>query len=267
MKTKIIIVVVAMLALCSCSYKNIPYFQDSDGGGQVSIPVEQKIVIKPEDKLTILVYSKDLKLCNLLNLPFTTRTIGMETPTNNTYSQGVSAYTVDSKGEIDFPVLGKVKIVGLTREEVAEKIKALLIDSNVVKDPVVTIECVNLAVNVFGEVNKPGKIYINKDSYTILDAISAAGDLTIFGLRENVKVLRVEDGISKTYEVNLASTEQLITSPVYYLQQNDAIYVEPNKMRARQSTVNGNNVLSTSFWISIANLLMTFALYFILGKK
>ena len=117
----------------------------------------------------------------------------------------------------------------------------------------------NLTGSVMGEVNSPGRYSIDKDKMSILEVLSMAGDLTIYGRRDNVLVLRQEEGEQKVYAVNLASADQLYTSPAYYLQQNDVVYVEPNDTKARQSTVNGNNVRSTSFWLSLASLLTTIA--------
>lgn len=121
----------------------------------------------------------------------------------------------------------------------------------------VTVDFMNLYYQVLGEVAKPGRYAIDKDAVTILDAIGTAGDLTIYGRRENVRVLRNENGKARTYEVNLCSASDLISSPAYYIRQNDVIYVDPNDVRARQSTVNGNNVRSTSFWISLTSLAAT----------
>lgn len=129
-----------------------------------------------------------------------------------------------------------------------------------VKDPVVTVEFMNLAVSVLGEVNNPGRYNIDKDNITILDALSQAGDLTVYGKREKVLILRNEDGKQRVYGVNLCSGDHIYSSPAYYLQQNDVVYVEPNDTKARQSTVNGNNVRSTSFWISLASLLTSIAI-------
>jgi len=170
-------------------------------------------------------------------------------------STGVQGYVVSDDGTIDFPVLGRLEVAGKTRDEIARMIKDLLVAGGLVQDPVVTVEYLNLKVSVLGEVAHPGRVSIDRDEYTILDALSAAGDLTIYGMRENIRVVRAENGMRKTYIVNLCSAQDLFSSPVYYLQQNDMIYVEPNDVRARQSTVNGNNVRSTSFWISIASLL------------
>lgn len=152
---------------------------------------------------------------------------------------------------------GGLHVQGMTREEVAVYIKKELQSHDLIKDPVVTVEFMNLSVNVMGEVNRPGRYNIDKDHLTILDALSQAGDLTIYGKREKVLVLRNENGTQRVYGINLCSADHLYSSPVYYLQQNDVVYVEPNDTKARQSTVNGNNVRSTSFWISLASLLTT----------
>ena len=108
--------------------------------------------------------------------------------------------------------------------------------------------------------NNPGRYNIDKDNITILDALSQAGDLTVYGKREKVLILRNEDGKQRVYGVNLCSGDHIYSSPAYYLQQNDVVYVEPNDTKARQSTVNGNNVRSTSFWISLASLLTSIAI-------
>lgn len=248
-----------LLLLGSCSTpKQIAYFQDLQPGvseQQVVTPLE--IRVRPEDKISIIVNSRDPLLAELFNLPYVTRQLGQQTQRGTTIgqSQGLSGYTVDAEGNIDFPVLGTVHVAGMDRKEIAAFIKNELITKNLVKDPVVTVEFMNLTVSVLGEVNSPGRYGIDRDKITILDALSMAGDLTIYGKREKVLVLREEGGIQRVYGVNLCSGEHLYTSPVYYLQQNDVVYVEPNNTKSRQSTVNGNNVRSTSFWISLASLL------------
>ena len=151
----------------------------------------------------------------------------------------------------------------MRREEAAAYIKQLLLSSEMTRDAVVTIEFMNLSVAVMGEVARPGRYNIIRDNFTIFDALSSAGDLTIQAKRDGVTVLREEGGVQKKYVVNMCSAQDVLNSPVFYLQQNDMVYVEPNDVRARQSTVNGNNVRSTSFWISIASLVSTIALYFL----
>lgn len=254
---KIIIVVASVLVLGSCSTpRQISYFQDlRPGESELALAAPTEIRIQPKDKLSILVNSQDLRLSNLFNLPIVSQQIGQENSSNT--SRGISGYTVDSKGDIDFPVLGALHVQGMTREEMAAYIKKELQSHDLVKDPVVTVEFMNLSIDVMGEVNSPGRYNIDKDNLTILDALSLAGDLTIYGKREKVLVLRNENGTQRVYGVNLCSADHLYSSPVYYLQQNDVVYVEPNDTKARQSTVNGNNVRSTSFWISLASLLTT----------
>lgn len=254
---KIIIVAASVLVLVACSTsKEISYFQDlRPGESELTLATPMEIKIQPKDKLSILVNSQDLRLTNLFNLPIVSQQVGQESSSGT--NRGVSGYTVDSKGDIDFPVLGGLHVQGMTREEVAVYIKKELQSHDLIKDPVVTVEFMNLSVNVMGEVNRPGRYNIDKDHLTILDALSQAGDLTIYGKREKVLVLRNENGTQRVYGINLCSADHLYSSPVYYLQQNDVVYVEPNDTKARQSTVNGNNVRSTSFWISLASLLTT----------
>lgn len=254
----------AVWATFSCSAPSrVTYFQDlRPGESEQKVIAATEIKVRPGDKLSIIVNSRDPQLTQLFNLPYVGQQIGQGSVTaNNTTnsSQGVSGYTVDEKGMIDFPVLGKIEIAGKNREEIAAFIKGELLAKNLVKDPVVTVEYMNLCISVLGEVTKPGRYSIDRDKVTVLDAISMAGDLTIYGKREKVLVLREEEGIQHVYGINLCSAEHLYTSPVYYLRQNDVVYVEPNNVRARQATVNGNNVRSTSFWISLASLLTTVA--------
>lgn len=263
MKYKLYILAIAALVLASCSTpEKISYFQDGyHSEVATKSKLDTKIKLKPGDKISIIVNCSDQRLTNLLNLPYITQRLGQtsqQVATN--YSQGISGYTLDAFGNIDFPSIGTVNLDGLTREQVATKIKDLIVDSQLAKDPVVTVDYMNLSVSVFGEVAKPGRYFFDKDNFTLVDALSMAGDLTIYGKRESVQVLREEDGVEKTYMVDLTSTRSLIASPVYNLQQNDIVYVEPNDVRKRQSTVNGNNVRSTSFWISLASLMSTLTL-------
>lgn len=259
--SKIVLTLLSILCITSCnSVKEISYFQDATNGAITNVtPVPIKF--RPQDKISIIVNNRKKELVDAYNLPYITRYIGSEFSTGST--QGVACYTVDDNGEIDFPILGKIKVEGLTRNEVAKLIKDKLIASEELQDAVVTVEFANMNVAVMGEVSRPGRYNITRDEITILEAISLAGDLTIQGKRNNVVVIRRNGDIQETYKVNLCSIEELTSSPVYYLQQNDIVYVEPNAMRARQSTVNGNNIRSSSFWISLASLLTSVSLIFI----
>ena len=238
--------------------KEITYFQDlKPGQTQLAITDPVEIRVRPKDKLSILVNAPDQKLTNMFNLPIVSQQVGEERATGS--SRGISGYTVDSEGNITFPVLGKVRVDGMTREQIAEHLTTQLKEQELIKDPVVTVEFMNLFVSVMGEVNHAGRIKIDRDNFTILDALSEAGDLTIFGKRERVLVLRQENGKQHVYGVNLCDARQIYSSPVYYLQQNDVVYVEPNDTKSRQSTVNGNTVRSTSFYISLASLITSIA--------
>jgi polysaccharide export outer membrane protein len=214
-----------------------------------------QITVRAGDRISIVVNSKDPLLADLFNLPIVAHRVGQSQASSHNQSQQVSIYTVDSKGNIDFPVLGKIHIEGMSREKIAAYIKNELVSKDLIKDPVVTVEFMNLTVAVMGEVNRPGRFAIDRDRLSILDAISTAGDLTVYGKRENVLVLREVNGKRTAYRLNLCSGYALYASPAYYLRQNDVVYVEPNSTRARQATVNGNNIRSTSFWISLASLL------------
>lgn len=244
-----------LLAGCSASHK-IAYMQDvrSDVKREIAtVPV----TAQPGDKISIVVNSKNPELADMFNLPIMTHRIGQPMNSDYNYNQQVSSYTVDSNGNIDFPVLGELHVEGLKREKIASYVKNELVRKNFVKDAVVIVEFLNMGVSVMGEVNRPGRFGIDRDHLTLLDALSMAGDLTIYGKRENVLVIRQENGGETYYRVNLCEAKSLQRSPVYYLKQNDMVYVEPNEVRARHSTVNGNNVRSTSFWMSLASLLTT----------
>lgn len=262
------VAIIAMASSCSSS-KEISYFQDLKDGQQTPIAMVSPIRFMPHDKLSIIVSTGDTRLNTLFNLPVGRINVGTTPSTASTGvveaqgSESVAPYTIDSKGDIDFPILGKLHIEGMTREEVSEYIRRELISRDLVKNPIVTVEYLNLAVTVMGEVSNPGRYKIDREDYSILDALSAAGDLTIFGIRDNVRVLREENGMQKVYEVNLNNGKSLAQSPVYYMQQNDVIYVEPNKTKARQSTPNGNNVLTPTFWISIASFIASIAVLII----
>lgn len=224
------------------------------------IKTATNITIQPKDMVSIIVSSKDQELAALFNL---TRFQSMVGPSGSTTQRGeISGYTVDMEGCIDFPVIGKLKLENLTRHQVAALIKDTLMKSNLIKDPVVTVDFMNLYLSVMGEVKNPGRYKIERDQITILDALSMSGDLTIFGKRDGILVIRETNGERIIYKVDIRSAE-LFDSPVYYLQQNDIIYVEPNKIRAGQSTVNENNLKSVSLWLSVASLISTVALIFL----
>ncbi len=175
-------------------------------------------------------------------------------------TQGISGYIVDSNGDIDFPILGKIHVAGLTREEVADKIKDELLDSRQIKDPVVTVTFMNLGFSVLGEVNHPGRYKIDRDRFTVLEALALAGDLTINAEREEVILVRNDGTKERAYVLNLLDAKTFYASPAFNIQQGDVIYVKPNDKRVRESTINGNNVRSTSFWFSVTSMLTSVTL-------
>ena len=263
MRKSIIPLLAVLLLMASCATnKKITYFQDIavsiDTTGAMRLPPD--ITIRPDDKISIIVNTRDPELTALFNLPYVSRILGQQGETMSNTNQGASGYIVKNDGTIDFPVLGIINVAGMTRNEGAAHIKDMLISQNLVNDPVVTVEYMNLQYSVMGEVKAPGNYKITRDRITLLEAISQAGDLNINGRRDNVLVMRPDStGKLYAYQVDMRSFENVVNSPVYYIHQNDYIYVEPNKKKANESTVNANTVNSASFWISVTSLLSSLA--------
>lgn len=269
MKNKLITSIAACTALLlgSCSTpKNITYFPDLTNGNIIQAERVTDIRVRPDDKLSIGVSTQDPALSALFNLVTTQNNIttsnvgGTIGSTSNGGNGQVSFYTVDSYGDIIFPVIGKIHVAGLNREQVSEKISEELTGRNLVKDPIVTVEYANAHIAVLGEVKSPGRYDFNDNHLTIIDAIAGAGDLTMNGVRENILVLRdLGNGRQESYRVNLLNAQELASSPVYYLQQNDVIYVEPNDKAKRETTPNGNSPFTPAFWVSIGSFATTIA--------
>lgn len=258
MKKLKFLVIVCCLALASCkTYKNINYIQDVQVNTTESIAENQGIRIQPKDMLSIVVSSKTPELAMAFNLPAITYQAGSEVVSGGGITR-LLGYVVDNDGNIDFPLLGKIQVAGLTRWQLQELIKQQIVNAGLMKELVVTVEFMNFKVSIMGEVNSPGSYTINGDKVTILEALSMAKDLTIFGKRDGVYVIREENGKRTTYNVDLRSVD-LFNSPAYYLRQNDVVYVEPNKVRAGQSTINENSLKSVSLWISISSFLTSLA--------
>ena len=159
------------------------------------------------------------------------------------------------------PVLGRIKVSGKTRLEVADLIKYRLLSGQMLADPTVQVEYYDLSFYALGEIGRTGRIAIPRDNVTIMEAISLAGDLTISGRRDNVMVLRTENGKQTPYFVDLTNPQSVYNSPVYYLQQNDMIYVEPTPMRANQSTQMANQTRNPAFWMSSITSVISFYLF------
>lgn len=258
MKTKnyFYLLLLLFFVFSSCNTPKLGYFQDVQSGQTQQLMDAKLVTIQPGDKLSILVGSKDPGLAYLFNLQIVGRYRTSQSDANLSTSQ-VASYTLDENGEIDFPVLGKLNIKGKTRSEVAAYIKNELISRQLLNDPVVTVDFLDLYFSVMGEVNSPGRFLMDHDKTTLIDALSRAGDLTIFGRRDNVLVLREADGQQLAYRVDLTNLQSIYNSPVYYLKQGDMIYVEPNDKKAREATPTGNAFAQPTLWISLASLITT----------
>ena len=187
--------------------------------------------------------SKDPELALPFNMPLISYQIGNQ----NIGQQRLVGYLVNQDGNIDFPILGEIHVEGLTRMQVTELIKKRLIEEELIKDPIVTVQFLNFKVSVIGEVGRPGTFDISGDRITLLEALSMAGDLTIYGRRDRVAVIREKDGKRSILYHDLRSSD-IFQSPCYYLQQNDIVYVEPNNAKTGQSRINSNN--SVGVWLS-----------------
>ena len=233
----------ALLVSCSAP-KEVLYLQDITSLKEEVIDKNYEVIIHKDDLLAILVNSKDPELALPFNMPLVTYQIGAQ--------QRLLGYLVDQNGDIDFPILGKLHVEGLTRMQVTELIKQKLMEEDLIKDPIVTVQFLNFKVSVMGEVARPGTFDISGDRITLLEALSMAGDLTIYGRRDRVAVIREKDGKRRILYHDLRSSD-IFQSPCYYLQQNDIVYVEPNKAKTGQSRINSNN--SVGVWLSAVSVL------------
>ena len=235
-----------LVVLSSCSTpKDIAYFQDFNAGKSIMVQNPVEIKFRADDEIRILVSTQREELTKQFSL----------TSGSGGNTEG-SRYTIDSDGCIRFPMLGKIHVAGLNRQELQETIRDLIMEKDLVRDPIVTVDYSNLYVIILGDVGT-GRVQIDRDKFTILDAIGSSGDLNITGQRTNVKVIRENYGKKTVYELNLCSAEDLYSSPVYYLQQNDVIYVEMNKKEKRNSTVMGNSTVQPSFWMGLATFVVS----------
>ena len=233
------------MATSCATQKNISYLQDIQPDVEILTQQEGDLTLQPGDRLRITVFSMDKELTELFNL-------------GGNGSQR-HYYTVRQDGTVEIPTLGQVSVAGLTREGVADKIKYELLSSKLLLDPTVIVEYYDLAFSVIGEVGSPGRKVIPTDRITLLEALALSGDLTIVGQRENVLVLRTENGVQTPYVVDLTKKESLYGSPAYYIRQNDVIYVEPNPKKAAQAYANAGTVRTIGFWLSMPATLASIA--------
>ena len=254
---------IAAALLYSCSTpKDIAYFQNAMQLQGMALQAAHKFRLRPEDKISIVVNSSNPMLEQQFTLTSrgnSNNILGAETLPATVSGSGsgssIIAYTVDEQGTIDFPVLGKIRVEGMTREEVAAYIKERLIARELVSEPIVTVEYVNMSVNVLGEVSSPGNVPITKDHFTVIDALAKSGDLTINGNRRAVMVSRNNKGVNEVHQIDLTDMQQTMLSDGYYLQQNDLVYVTPNDKRKRDSTNTGNIFHTPYIWMSIISVL------------
>lgn len=250
------ILYVTVLALASCaSPKKVLYLQDLPSDYSKEITNDYNTRIQQSDLLSIIVTSKNPELSQMFNLISQASQSGM-----TSIQDKIVGYTVDNTGCINFPQLGKISLGGKTRVEVEDYIASELKTKGYVNDAVVTVRILNYKVSVLGEVLKPGSFNVSTDRFTVLDAIAAAGDLTIYGNREKVKVIREEKGVRTAVQLDLRTTE-MFNSPYFYLKQNDVVYIEPNKAKIGQSEINQNRTIGTfasilSVLISIVALIL-----------
>ncbi|MCQ2232216.1 MAG: polysaccharide biosynthesis/export family protein [Paludibacteraceae bacterium] len=247
---------VALLSSCQ-SHKEIAYLQDQEGAVRTAMDSLYDARIKPKDLLTITVNTFDKEASLPFNLMYPASSPNGYS--NNIGENAMQKYLVDNDGSIDFPVLGRIKVSGLTKKEVEAYLRGRL--SLYLKDePLVNVRMVNYKISVIGEVARPNTYTITNEKVNILEALALAGDLTIYGKRKNVKLMREsETGERGVYVVDLTD-RNLINSPYFYLQQNDVLYVEPNrtKMRnSRYSALTGQILTGTSVVVSVASLIAT----------
>lgn len=244
-----------LLLLASCtSTKNIIYLQNADVSKKEPIGQSYEMEIQPDDLLGITVNSLNPELTLPFTLPMITYRQGSSDPLATTGIQQMQGLLVDIDGNINFPVLGAIPVAGLTRMELIDLLQRKLIEGGYISDPIVTVKFLNFKVSVLGEVNRPGTFSLTSDRVSLFDALSMAGDLTIYGTRSKVKVIRENNREREIYNLDLRSSD-LFASPAYYLRQNDVVYVEPNRIKAGQSGINQNN--SVGVWISVASFLTT----------
>ncbi|MGL5318342.1 MAG: polysaccharide biosynthesis/export family protein [Bacteroidales bacterium] len=246
-----------VLMLNSCkSVKDVGYFQDIDKVGIIQSMQQNSTgystIIQTDDLLTITVSGIDPLSVAPFNLPALSYIKPGEKEMSN--SVAIQSYLVSAEGMIDFPVIGTLKVAGLTKKECVELVKEKV--SQYVKNPIVNLQFVNFKISVLGEVNRPGAIVVPNERVTILDAVGMAGDLTIYGERKNVLLIREKNGHKEFHRFDLTSSD-LFNSPYYYLQQNDVVYVEPNvprKKNARFSQTDQYNLSMVSTIVSVVSV-------------
>ncbi len=268
MKTKLpLIAAFIALLLTSCgTTKELAYFKNIDNSPEVldSIYNDYAVKIKPADELLITVWSEVAEATALYNLPQVAYAEAGDTEMSST--QKVLSYIVDENGCILFPVVGKLKVAGMTTSELTDTLTELI--SKDVHNPYVRVQLANFRINVMGEVTEPQTIEVKSERFSVLDALSAAGDMTVYGRRDNVLLIRETDGKRSYHRLDLTKAD-LLTSPYFYLQQNDVIYVEPDNVRKSNAEYNQNNsfkVQVISATVSAVSVVVTLIIALFINK-
>lgn len=237
-KHKYCLLLVLVTFISCTSPSKMVYLNNS---GSLDSNLKFETTLQPDDQLLIIVSSENPEAAS----PYNLKTYAYNGSAENANAQERNqAYVVDKEGNIEFPMLGTIKVGGLTRIETTDKIKSLLKNGHI-SDPIVNLRLLNFKVSVLGEVVKPGMFSISGERVTLMEALALAGDLTIYGKRNNILLIREKNGI-KTYEkIDITKTD-FINSSNYYLSQNDVIYVEPNKTKINSSVVGPNLTIGIS---------------------
>lgn len=252
MKKHLLFLAAITLLISSCqSYKTVPYLQDTERVNQAE---QQRplydAIIAPKDLLTIVVSCSTPELAVPFNL--TVATAANATQATTSTQPVLQQYLVDNQGVINFPVLGKLHIGGLTKGQAEDMITGKL-QPYLKEAPIVTVRMSNYKISVIGEVARPGTFTISNEKVNLLEALAMAGDMTVYGMRNNVKLIR-EDSLGRQQIVTLNLNEaDVILSDHYYLQQNDIVYITPNKAKARNSDIGS----STGLWMSGTSILVS----------
>ena len=249
-----------VLLLFSCaSPKDVVYYQGIEGIAGNTQAASYEIKIQPDDLLMIIVSAEDPEIA----MPFNLSSVSVQNASNLNSAMGqqtMQLYLVDAYGSIEFPVLGKLKVSGLSRTEVLQKLQQKI--GVYIKNPIINLRIMNFKVSVQGEVNAPGTYTVDSERITLIEALSKARDLTIYGKRNNILVIREIDGVKSYNRVDITNAE-FINSPFYYLAQNDVVYVEPNKNKINGAAIGPN----TGVIISISSLLITLITIIIANTK
>ncbi|WP_025739877.1 polysaccharide biosynthesis/export family protein [Aquimarina pacifica] len=256
MRNRILCLILIVVTSFSCKVPtDVVYFQESQNLEEISSTNTFTPVFKVDDVVSIFISAADMDAARPFNL-MRGASLSTSSVTGGGADAGTSSeptYLIDEEGNIDYPVLGRMKIAGLTRTQVKELIKEKL--KVYINDPIVSVRLKNFKITVLGEISRPGSYTIPNERITVIEALGLAGDTTIRGKRENVVVIRENDGVNTYHRVDLTS-KSIFESPVYYLAQNDVLYIEPNDARIRESKTRNNTV---GIVVSIVGVLISVA--------